>query len=341
MKMKAAVWYGGKDIRIEDVPKPKIRNDEVLVKVKAAGICGSELHAYEGVSQRRTPPLVMGHEFAGEVTEIGKDVKDLKLGVRITVDPLKRCGVCTPCVRGQGNVCRNVKLFGLHTDGAFAEYVAVPALNCYVLPDYVSYEEGAMTEPLSVALRAVNNTDVKLGDTVVVIGAGIIGLSILKAARTAGAGRLIVTDIVDYRLDFAKTLGADITINSMTQDSVSRIMELTNGVGADIVFEAVGLEATVQQGINMLAIGGKLTVVGMMSKTMTLNVLSIVSRELQIRGSYAYASDDFRRGFSYIVNRKIDVKSLITNVLPLEKIQEGFELMHEKKGKTLKIMLKP
>jgi 2-desacetyl-2-hydroxyethyl bacteriochlorophyllide A dehydrogenase len=341
MKMKAAVWYGGKDIRIEDVPKPKIRNDEVLVKVKAAGICGSELHAYEGVSQRRTPPLVMGHEFAGEVTEIGKDVKDLKLGVRITVDPLKRCGVCTPCVRGQGNVCHNVKLFGLHTDGAFAEYVAVPALNCYVLPDYVSYEEGAMTEPLSVALRAVNNTDVKLGDTVVVIGAGIIGLSILKAARTAGAGRLIVTDIVDYRLDFAKTLGADITINSMTQDSVSRIMELTNGVGADIVFEAVGLEATVQQGINMLAIGGKLTVVGMMSKTMTLNVLSIVSRELQIRGSYAYASDDFRRGFSYIVNRKIDVKSLITNVLPLEKIQEGFELMHEKKGKTLKIMLKP
>ena len=341
MKMKAAVWYGGKDIRIEDVPKPKIRNDEVLVKVKAAGICGSELHAYEGVSQRRTPPLVMGHEFAGEVTEIGKDVKDLKLGVRITVDPLKRCGVCTPCVRGQGNVCRNVKLFGLHTDGAFAEYVAVPALNFYVLPDYVSYEEGAMTEPLSVALRAVNNTDVKLGDTVVVIGAGIIGLSILKAARTAGAGRLIVTDIVDYRLDFAKTLGADITINSMTQDSVSRIMELTNGVGADIVFEAVGLEATVQQGINMLAIGGKLTVVGMMSKTMTLNVLSIVSRELQIRGSYAYASDDFRRGFSYIVNRKIDVKSLITNVLPLEKIQEGFELMHEKKGKTLKIMLKP
>ncbi len=210
-----------------------------------------------------------------------------------------------------------------------------------MLPDHVTYEEGAMTEPLSVALRAVNNTDVKLGDTVVVIGAGIIGLSILQAAKAAGAGRLIVTDVVDYRLDFAKTLGADITINSMTEDPVSRIIELTNGSGAEVVFEAVGLEATVQQGINMLAIGGKLTVVGMMSKTMTLNVLSIVSRELQIRGSYAYASDDFRRGFSYIVNRKIDVKPLITNILPLEKTQEGFELMHEKKGKTLKIMLKP
>jgi len=341
MTMKAAVWYGGKDIRIEDVPKPKIRNDEVLVKVKVAGICGSELHAYEGVSQRRTPPLVMGHEFAGEVAEIGKDVKNLKLGERIAVDPLKRCGVCTPCVRGQGNVCRNVKLFGLHTSGAFAEYVAVPALNCYVLPDHVTYEEGAMTEPLSVALRAVNNTDVKLGDTVVVIGAGIIGLSILQAAKAAGAGRLVATDVVDYRLDFAKSLGADITINSMTEDAVSRIMELTNGSGADVVFEAVGLEATVQQGLNMLAIGGKLTVVGMMSKTMTLNVLSIVPRELQVKGSYVYTSDDFRRGFNYIVNRKIDMKPLITNVLPLEKTREGFELMHEKKGKTLKIMLKP
>jgi L-iditol 2-dehydrogenase len=234
-----------------------------------------------------------------------------------------------------------VKLFGLHTGGAFAEYVAVPALNCYVLPDHVTYEEGAMTEPLSVALRAVNSTDVKLGDTVVVIGAGIIGLSILQAAKAAGAGRLVATDVVDYRLDFAKTLGADITINSMTEDAVSRIMELTDGSGADVVFEAVGLEATVQQGLNMLAIGGKLTVVGMMSKTMTLNVLSIVPRELQVKGSYVYTSDDFRRGFNYIVNRKIDVKPLITNVLPLEKTREGFELMHEKKGKTLKIMLKP
>ncbi len=341
MTMKAAVWHGGTDIKIEDVPRPKIRNDEVLVKVKAAGICGSELHAYEGVSQRRTPPLIMGHEFAGEVTEIGKDAKDPKLGERVTVDPLKRCGVCTPCVRGQGNVCRNVKLFGLHVSGAFAEYVAVPALNCYVLPDHVSYEEGAMTEPLSVALRAVNNTDVRLGDTVVVIGAGIIGLSILQAAKAAGAGRLVATDVVDYRLEFAKTLGADITINSKTEDAVSRTMELTDGSGADVVFEAVGLEATVQQGLNMLAIGGKLTVVGMMSKTMTLNVLSIVSRELQVRGSYAYASDDFRRGFSYIVNRKIDVRPLITNILPLEKTREGFEMMHEKKGNPLKIMLKP
>ncbi len=341
MAMKAAVWHGGKDIRIEEVPKPKIGTDEVLVKVKAAGICGSELHAFEGTSQRRTPPLVMGHEFAGEVAEVGKDVKNIKLGERVTVDPLKRCGVCAPCVRGQGNVCRNVKLFGLHVSGAFAEYVAVPALNCYVLPDHVSFEEGAMTEPLSVGLRAVNNTDVKLGDTVVVIGAGIIGLSILQAAKAAGAGRLVVTDVVDYRLDFAKTLGADVAVNSKTEDAAKKIMELTDGSGADTVFEAVGLEATVQQGLDMLAIGGKLTIVGMMSKTMTLNVLSIVSRELQVRGSYAYAVDDFRRGFSYIVNRKIDVKPLITNVLPLEKTREGFEMMHEKKGNPLKIIIKP
>jgi 2-desacetyl-2-hydroxyethyl bacteriochlorophyllide A dehydrogenase len=339
--MKAAVWYGGKDIRIEDVPKSKIESDEVLVRVKAVGICGSELHAYEGISQRRTPPLVMGHEFSGEVADVGKDVKNFKLGDRIIVDPLKRCGVCTPCVRGQGNVCRNVKLLGLHTSGAFAEYVAVPALNCYILPSHVTFEEGAMAEPLSVAIRAVNNSTIKLGDTVVIIGAGIIGLTILKAAKETGAKNLIVSDVIDYRLDYAKAFGADVTINSKTEDPVVKVMELTDGSGADVVFEAVGLEATVQQGLQMLSIGGRLTVVGMLSKTMTLDVLSIVTRELQIRGSYAYAQDDFRRALSYIINRKIDVKPLITNILPLEKTKEGFEMIHEKKGKALKVIVKP
>jgi L-iditol 2-dehydrogenase len=337
----AAVWYGGKDIRIEDVPKPRIAKDEVLVKVKAVGICGSELHAYEGVSQRRTPPLIMGHEFSGEVVEIGKEVQNLKIGERVVVDPLKRCGVCIPCLRGQGNVCRNVRLFGLHESGAFAEYISVPELNCYMLPSNVTFEEGAMVEPFSVAFRAVNNTDVKLGDIVVVIGAGIIGLTVLQAAKAAGAGKLIVTDVVDYRLDFAKTLGADVTINSKAKDPAARVMELTDGSGADVVFEAVGLEATVQQGMQMLAIGGKLTIVGMLSKTMTLDVLSTVVRELQIRGSYAYAQDDFRRALKYIISRKINVKPLITNVLPLEKTKEGFETIHEKKENALKVIIKP
>ncbi|MEM2888167.1 MAG: galactitol-1-phosphate 5-dehydrogenase [Candidatus Bathyarchaeia archaeon] len=337
--MKAAVWYGGKDIRIEDVPKPKIKDDEVLVKVRAVGICGSELHAFEGVSQRRTPPLVMGHEFSGEIVELGKNVNNLKIGEKVTVDPLKRCGTCTPCVRGQGSVCRNVKLLGLHTSGAFAEYVAVPALNCYVLPENVSFEEGAMAEPLAVGIRAVNSTDVRLGDTTVVIGAGIIGTMTLKAAKAAGAGLLIVSDVVDYRLDYSKKLGADITINSKTDDPVTKVMELTNGSGADVVFEAVGLEATVQQGLRMLGIGGKLTIIGMLSKNMNLDVLSIVTRELQIRGSYAYAQDDFRRALNYLRNRKIDVKSLITNIMPLEKVKDGFEMLSEKRGNILKIIL--
>ncbi len=339
--MKAAVWHGGKDIRIEEVPKPKIKDDEVLVKVKAVGICGSELHAFEGVSQRRTPPLVMGHEFSGEIVELGKNVNNLNIGEKVTVDPLKRCGTCTPCVRGQGSVCRNVKLLGLHTSGAFAEFIAVPVLNCYVLPENVSFEEGAMAEPLAVGIRAVNSTDVKLGDTTVVIGAGIIGSMIQKAAKAAGAGLLIVSDVVDYRLDYSKKLGADITINSKTEDPVTRIMELTNGSGVDVVFEAVGLEATVQQGLRMLGIGGKLTIIGMLSKIMSLDVLSIVTRELQVRGSYAYAQDDFRRALNYLCSRKIDVKPLITNVMPLEKVKEGFEMLSEKRGNVLKIILTP
>ncbi|RLI37795.1 galactitol-1-phosphate 5-dehydrogenase, partial [Candidatus Bathyarchaeota archaeon] len=173
--MKAAIWYGGKDIRIEDVPKPEIRSDEVLVEVKAVGICGSELHAYEGISKRRRPPLIMGHEFSGVIAEIGGEVEGFKKGDRVVVDPLNRCGVCEQCTAGRGNICRNVKLLGLHVSGAFAEYVPAPARNCYKLPDHVSFEEGSVVEPLSVGVHAVNRTPIKLGDTVLVVGAGVIG----------------------------------------------------------------------------------------------------------------------------------------------------------------------
>ncbi len=210
--MKAAIWYGGKDIRVEDVPKPEIRSDEVLVEVKAVGICGSELHAYEGVSKRRKSPLVMGHEFSGVIAEVGDKVEGFKKGDRVVVDPLSRCGVCEQCTVGRGNVCRNVKLLGLHVSGAFAEYALAPARNCYKLPDHVSFEEGSVVEPLSVGVHAVNRTPIKLGDTVLVVGAGVIGLMALQAAKAAGAGSIFVTDVVDYGLRFAERLGADVAI---------------------------------------------------------------------------------------------------------------------------------
>jgi len=339
--MRAAVWHGGKDVRIEDVPKPKVKTDEVLVRVKAVGICGSDLHAYEGVSERRRPPLIMGHEFSGEVAEAGTDVKDLGICDRVVVDPFTRCGKCEQCLGGRDNLCRKICLIGLHTNGAFAEYVSAPARNCYRMPADMSFEEGSMVEPFSVALRAINRTPVKLGDTVAVIGAGIIGLMLLQAAKAAGAGKTFITDVLDYRLDFGRKLGADITVNSKVEDPVATIREATSGLGVDVTLEAVGVEATVQHAMRIARTGGKVTIAGMLSKAMMLDVLDAVVRELDIRGSYAYASHDFRRAFSYIKEKRIDVKPLVTDVLPLYEAKRGFELLHEKKAGVLKVLLVP
>ncbi len=339
--MKAAVWYGGKDIRIEDVPKPEVRSSEVLIRVRSVGICGSELHAYEGASRRRKPPLIMGHEFSGEAAEIGADVKHLGVGERIVVDPIIRCGACEQCLRGQGNVCRNLRLVGLHTCGAFAEYVSVEATNCHALPDSLTFDEGSMVEPLGVAVHAVNRTPVKLGDTVVVVGAGIIGLMALQAAKAAGAGSVIVTDVLDYRLDFARSLGADFTVNSRFENLPERTMELTDGRGADVALEAVGLEATVRDAMSVLGRGGRLTILGMLAQKMTLDILDAVVNELEIKGSYCYTSEDFKRALNFIKNQKIDVKPLITNVFPLDEAAKGFGLMHQKTERVLKVVLKP
>ena len=198
-----------------------------------------------------------------------------------------------------------------------------------------------MVEPLSVAIHAVNRTPIKLGDNVIVVGAGIIGLTLLQATRAAGAGRIFVTDVLDYRLDLAKRLGADITINSKIEDPVERINELTGGQGADVALEAVGLEVTVQQAMRSICIGGRLTIVGMLAKTMALDILDTVVKELDIKGSYGYTSDDFKTALNFIEDRKVDVKPLITNVLPLDEVKKGFELLHEKKEGAFKVVLKP
>ncbi len=339
--MKAAVWYGGKDIRIEDTPKPTVRSHDVLVRVRSVGICGSELHAYEGISKRRRPPLIMGHEFSGEITELGGNAEYLSEGDRVAVDPVIRCGACDQCLRGQGNVCRNLRLTGLHTSGAFAEYVSAPARNCHKLSDNVSFEEGSVAEPVSVAVHAVNRTPIKLGDTVAVIGAGIIGLTVLQAAKLAGAARVFVTDILDYRLDFARRVGADMTVNSAAENPVEKIRKATDGLGVDVALEAVGLEVTVRQAMEMAAIGGKLTIIGNLTKTMTLDIQDAVLKEFDIKGSYCYTQEDFRRAVNFIEDRRIDAKSLITNVFPLDEAEKGFELLHKKTDRVLKVLLKP
>jgi len=336
--MKAAVWYGGKDIRIEELPTPKIKDDEVLVKVKAVSICGSDLHAYIGVSKRRMPPLVMGHEFSGEIVKVGRTVKGLKEGERVVLEPVLSCGTCVLCQRGRSNICENIKLVGLHLCGAFSEYVTIPASKCHKLPDAVSFEEASLVEPLAVAVHAVNLASLEKGEDIGIIGSGAVGVMTLQVAKNIGAGNIFVVDTLDYRLELAKKLGATTTINAKKENPVQRI--LSDG-GVDTVFEAVGHQETAQQALAMVKKGGKVIIIGMLEATMELPMLDVTVKEIEIRGSYSYTSDDFKQALNLIAKGKVKVKPLITHVLPLRDITRGFDILSKGAENVIKVVLKP
>jgi L-iditol 2-dehydrogenase len=336
--MKAAVWYGGKDIRIKDVPLPKIKDDEVLVKVKAVSICGSDVHAYLGVSKRRIPPLVMGHECSGEIVKIGKAVKNLKEGERVVVEPILSCGTCRLCRSGRGNICENLKLVGLHVSGAFSEYVSIPAKKCHKLPNSVSFEEASLVEPLAVAVHAVRLASLEKDEDIGIIGSGAIGLMTLQVAKNRGARKIVVLDTLDYRLAFAKKLGATMTINVKKENPLKKI---SKDGGVDMVFEAVGHQETVRQGLAMVKKGGKVIIIGMLEATMQLPMLDITVKEIDLQGSYGYTSDDFQQALNLIAKGKVNVKPLITHVLPLHDITNGFEILSQGAENVIKVVLTP
>jgi len=336
--MKAAVWYGGKDIRIEDVPTPKIKDDEVLVKVKAVSICGSDLHAYMGVSKRRVPPLVMGHEFSGEIVKLGSSVKGLREGDHVVIEPVLSCGKCIPCKHGRSNICENMKLVGLHLSGAFSEYVSIPTSKCHKLPDSVSFEDASLVEPLAVAVHAVNLTSLDKGEDVCIIGSGAVGLMTLQVAKSKGVGKIFVIDTLDYRLEIAKKLGTTTTINAKKEDPVKKVLA---GGGVDIVFEAVGHEQTVQQALAMVRRGGRVTIIGMLEATMELGMLDVTVKEIEIRGTYGYTSNEFKQALDLIAAGNVKVKPLVTHVLPLKDIEKGFEILSKGSENVMKVVLKP
>lgn len=337
--MKAAVWYGNKTIKIEDRPHPKIGDNEVLIRVKAVSVCGSDLHAYIGQSKRRTPPLVLGHEFSGEVAKVGGNATAVVKGDRVVLEPLISCGECEPCKRGKNNICENMRLIGMHYDGAFAEYVSVPANNCHLLSETVSFEDSALTEPLAVAIHAANITPIKTHDTIVVIGSGAIGLMMVQVAKLRGAKKIIVVGNHDYQLELSKTLGADEVINAKREDLVQTI--IADRLVVDAVFEVVGRQKTMQQAITIVKRGGVVTMIGMLESAMDLDLLDLTVRELTIRGSYGYTSGEFNQALKMIVKKDVQIAPIITHVFSLNEIVKGFEVLAHKNENVIKVIIKP
>jgi L-iditol 2-dehydrogenase len=344
-KMKALVLNEYNRFDYQDMEIPSIGPTDVLVQVKAVGICGSDVHGMDGSTGRRQPPLVMGHEAAGIIGEIGSEVTQWKTGDRVTFDSTIYCGNCWFCRRGNINLCDNRRVLGVSCDdyrqhGAFAEYVAIPQHILYALPEKLSFEQAAMVEALSIAVHAVERTKISLNDTAVVVGTGMIGLLVVQALRTRGCGKIIAVDLDQDKLHLAQKLGADIGLKADACDVAEEVRKLTDGRGADVAFEVVGITPTVALGVESLRKGGALTLVGNLSPQVDLPLQSVVTRGISLNGSCA-SCGEYPACLDLMARGNIDVNALISAVAPLAEGNAWLQRLYKKEPGLMKVILVP
>jgi len=343
--MKALVLKQYKQFAFEEVPVPEPGPAEVLVAVKACGICGSDVHGMDGSTGRRRPPIVMGHEAAGVIAGVGSAVTGWKTRDRVTFDSTIYCGECGYCRRGLINLCDHRRVLGVSCEdyrqaGAFADYVAVPQHILYRLPVGLAFEHAALVEPFAIAVHAVRRGPPTLNDTVVVVGAGMIGLGLVQALSGAGCGRLIVVDIAPDRLALAEKLGATHKVNSAAEDALAAILRLTQNQGTDLAFEAVGVPATVDLALRCLRKGGTATLVGNVTPKTDFPLQAAVTRELNIRGSCA-SQGEYPACLDMLARGALQAAPLISATAPLAEGAAWFDRLYRKEPGLLKVVLKP
>jgi L-iditol 2-dehydrogenase len=343
--MNALLLSQYKHLEMATLPVPVPEPFDVLVQVAACGICGSDVHGYDGTSGRRIPPIVMGHEAAGTVAAVGSEVREFAVGDRVTFDSTVYCGACAFCRKGEVNLCDDRQVVGVSCGdysraGAFAEYVAVPARIVYNLPANLAFAEAAMLEAVSVALHAVAVSELKGGETALVIGAGMIGLLTLQAARVAGYSQVFVADIDSTRLKSAADLGADKTILASGDELTKEILRLTGGRGVDVVLEAVGRNETIAAAIDCVRKGGTVALIGNITPQVNLPLQKVVSRQIRLQGSCA-SSGEYPQAMELMAAGKIRVGPLITAVAPLSDGPAWFDRLHSGEPNLMKVVLDP
>ncbi|MBS1813309.1 MAG: galactitol-1-phosphate 5-dehydrogenase [Acidobacteria bacterium] len=343
--MKALVLSEYNRLEVLDLPQPTAAPGELLIRVQACGICGSDVHGYDGSTGRRIPPIVMGHEAAGIVEAVGNNVTGFAPGDRVTFDSTIYCGKCFFCQRGQVNLCDDREVIGVSTPafrrmGAFAEFVTVPARIAYHLPADMPFAHAALIEAVSVAVHAVSLTPITLNDTALVIGAGMIGLLTLQAVRLAGAGNIIVVDVDDTRLALARELGATHTFNMQNEGAFDDLMRLTNGRGVDVALECVGTTATVKNAIDAVRKGGAVTLVGNITPTIEVGLQSVVTRQIRLQGSCASAGE-YPACIALMSRGDIRVDKLLSAVAPLSDGPAWFDRLYHHEPGLLKVVLQP
>ena len=345
--MKALLLTAPSKLEFVDFPDPAPADDEVLLRVRACGICGSDIHGWDGSSGRRRPPLIMGHEAAGEVVATGPRVTRWRTGDRVTFDSTIYCGACRYCLAGDVNLCEQRRVVGVSPaeykqHGAFAEKLVLPERILHRLPDNLPFEEAAMVEPVSIAVHAVQRAPIPPDATAVVVGSGMIGLLVIQALRWAGAKNIVAIDLADNRLALARQLGATHTINSGTIDAASEVMRLTDELGADLAFEVVGFTATQNLALAVLKRGGACVLVGNLSpKTQDFPLQAVVTKELRLFGSCASAGE-YPLCLALVARGIINVRPMIEAVVPLTEGAGWFDKLSAKDGgKYMKVILTP
>jgi L-iditol 2-dehydrogenase len=343
--MKALLLTDTKRLEIVDLPTPDVTAEDVLVRVHACGICGSDVHGYDGSSGRRIPPLVMGHEAAGTVVEVGAQVGEFQPGDRVTFDSTISCGHCHYCSAGRINLCDRRMVLGVscgdyRRHGAFAEYVVVPRHIVYPLPDALSFEHAAMTEAVSVALHAVGRASLAATATVLVLGSGMIGLLVIQALRHRGCGRIIAVDLQPCRLEMAKQVGADAGYLAGSDALTAAIGEETGGKGVGLAFEVVGATEPVRAAVECTRKGGQVVLVGNLAPNVELPLQSVVTRELDVLGSCA-SSGEYAECIEMLASGAIEVDPIISAVAPLEEGPIWFDRLYQGESDLLKVILQP
>ncbi len=342
--MKALLLTDYLNLEFTDMPVPDIGPTDVLVRVRACGICGSDVHGWDGSSGRRKPPLVMGHEAAGTIERVGDAVTDLAVGDRVTFDSTIYCGHCWFCRRGDINLCENRRVMGVspgeyRQHGAFAEYVALPQHIVYPLPDGLSFQHAAMVEPVSIAVHAINRTPLALGTSAVVVGAGMIGNLVVQALRIAGCSQIIAVDLDQGKLDLAQRVGATHGVLA-TGDVAAAVRQLTGGRGADATFEAVGIQPTVQSAIESARKGGSVTLVGNLAANVEFPLQSVVTREVTLYGSCG-SSGEYPECLLLIASGAFDLDAIITATVPLDEGASWFQRLYDGEAGLMKVIVEP
>jgi L-iditol 2-dehydrogenase len=339
MKMKQAIMTAPGKIEFCEVDRPEPGAEQVLVKIMRIGICGSDIHVFHGLHPYTSYPVVQGHEVSGVIVEIGTDVAGFELGDKVTIQPQVTCGKCYPCRHGSYHICDDLKVMGFQTIGMASEYFAVDAKKVLRLPTDMTFDEGAMIEPLAVAVHAVNKGGSIGGKRAVVLGAGPIGNLVAQAAKGMGAESVLITDLSDYRLSVAGQCGIRHRLNTAEVDLYDEITRIFGEDRADMIFECVGVQTTIQQAILNARKGSDIIVVGVFGEPPKVDIGLVQDRELRMIGTLMYQESDYRQAIELVGTGKVNLEPLITDHFTFDEYTKAYEHIEQMKGRGMKVMI--